>query len=40
MQQEIDLNYHQVKKDVLNIVKVELERIGGDENLRHLVKKV
>jgi hypothetical protein len=39
MQQEIDLNYHQVKKDVLNIVKEELERIGMDETLRHLVKK-
>jgi hypothetical protein len=39
MQSEIDLNYQQVKKDVLDIVKEELERIGSDENLRHLVKK-
>jgi hypothetical protein len=39
MQFEIDLNYQQVKKDVLGIVKDELERIGTDENLRHLLKK-
>jgi hypothetical protein len=39
MQSEIDLNYQQIKKDVLGIVKEELDRIGNDENLRHLVKK-
>jgi hypothetical protein len=39
MQFEIDLNYQQVKKDVLGLVKEELGRIGTDENLRHLVKK-
>ena len=39
MQFEIDLNYQQVKKDVLDIVKDELERIGKDENLRYLVRK-
>lgn len=39
MQTEIDLNYKQIKQDVLDIVKEELERIEGDENLRHLLKK-
>lgn len=39
MQAEIDLNYQQVKKDVLDIVKDELERIEKDENLSHLIKK-
>lgn len=39
MQSEIDLNYKQIKQDVINIVKAELERIEGDENLRHLLKK-
>lgn len=39
MQAEIDLNYQQIKRDVLDIVKEELERIEGDENLRHLLKK-
>jgi hypothetical protein len=38
MQSEIDLNYRQVKQDVLDIVKEELERIGNDESLRHLLK--
>jgi len=38
MQSEIDSNYRQVKQDVLDIVKEELERIGDDESLRHLLK--
>ncbi|MPL86302.1 hypothetical protein SDC9_32282 [bioreactor metagenome] len=39
MQPEIDLNYKQIKQDILDIVKEELERIEGDDNLRHLLKK-
>lgn len=39
MQTEIDLNYKQVKQDVLNIVKEELERIEGDPELKKLLKK-
>ena len=39
MQAEIELNYKQVKQDVLNIVKEELERIEGDPELRGLLKK-
>ncbi len=39
MQTEIDLNYKQIKQDVLDIVKEELERIEGDESLRYLLKK-
>jgi hypothetical protein len=39
MQTEIELNYKQVKQDVLNIVKEELDRIENDESLRHLLKK-
>lgn len=40
MQEEIDMNYWQVKQDVLDIVKEELERIERGENLRHLLKRV
>ncbi|OFY41180.1 MAG: conjugal transfer protein TraG [Bacteroidetes bacterium GWF2_40_14] len=39
MQTEINLNYKQIKQDVLDIVKKELRRIEGNENLRHLLKK-
>lgn len=39
MQTEIDLNYKQVKQDVLDIVKEELERIEADPELRKLLKK-
>jgi hypothetical protein len=39
MQAEIELNYKQVKQDVLNIVKEELERIENDPELRGLLKK-
>jgi hypothetical protein len=39
MQVEVDLNYKQIKQDVLDIVKEELERIQNDESLRCLLKK-
>jgi len=38
MQTEIDLNYKQVKQDVLDIVKGELKRIKNDKDLRYLIK--
>lgn len=39
MQTEIDLNYKQIKQDVLDIVKEELDRIEADPELRKLLKK-
>ena len=39
MKQTIQDNYNQVKEDVKQIVKDELERIAGDENLKHLIQK-
>lgn len=39
MQAEIQQNYEQVKKDVIQIVKEELERIENDPELRKLLKK-
>jgi len=39
MQAEIELNYKQVKQNVLDIVKEELERIENDPELRWLLKK-
>ena len=39
MKQAIQDNYNQIKEDVKLIVKVELERIAGDENLKHLIQK-
>jgi hypothetical protein len=38
MDQEIQMNYKQVKEDVKLIVEEELDRIGKDENLKHLIK--
>lgn len=38
MTETIDANYKQIKADVSEIVKVEIERIKADENLKHLVK--
>ena len=40
MKQTIQDNYNQIKEDVKQIVKDELERIAGDENLKYLVQKV
>lgn len=39
MQTEIGLSYKQIKQDVLNIVKEELERIEAGPELRKLLKK-
>jgi hypothetical protein len=39
MQQEIDLNYNQIKTDVKQIVVSELKRITDDPALKHLIKK-
>ena len=39
MKQAIQDNYNQIKEDVKLIVKDELERIAGDESLKHLIQK-
>lgn len=39
MKQAILDNYNQIKVDVKQIVKDELERIAGDESLKHLIQK-
>lgn len=39
MKQAILDNYNQIKEDVKLIVKEELERIAGDESLKHLIQK-
>ncbi len=36
---EIDLSYKRIKLHVLDIVKEDLERIEGDENLWYLLNK-
>ncbi|CAD0002255.1 conjugal transfer protein MobC [Flavobacterium salmonis] len=39
MKAEIEANYKQIKKDIIEIVSVELERIKNDPLLQHLIKK-
>ncbi len=39
MKQAIQDNYNQIKEDVKQIVKDELERIANDEKLKHLIQK-
>ena len=39
MKQAIQDNYNQIKEDVKQIIKDELERIANDENLKHLIQK-
>lgn len=39
MKQAIQDNYNQIKEEVKQIVKDELERIAADENLKHLIQK-
>ena len=39
MKQAIQDNYNQIKEDVKQIVKDELEHIATDENLKHLIQK-
>lgn len=38
MKQAIQDNYNQIKEDVKQIVKDELDRIAADENLKHLIQ--
>jgi hypothetical protein len=37
MQQQIDRNYKQIKRDVVNIIEKERQRISKDKNLCHLL---
>lgn len=37
MQQQIDRNYNQIKRDVVNIIEEEKERIRKDPDLCHLL---
>jgi hypothetical protein len=39
MKEEIQSNYQKIKTDILSIVKNELERIGNDPDLKHLIQK-
>lgn len=39
MKQEIEINYRQVKIDIVQVVETELERIKNDPDLQHLVQK-
>ena len=39
MKKAIQDNYNRIKEDVKQIVKDELERIAGDDNLKHLIQK-
>jgi hypothetical protein len=39
MKQEIELNYKQIKRDIVHIIETELERIKNDPDLQHLVQK-
>jgi hypothetical protein len=39
MKQEIEANYHQIKTDVVKIIKSEIERISKDPDLQHLITK-
>lgn len=38
MKQEIEANYRQVKRDIVHIIEIEMERIKNDPGLQHLVK--
>ncbi|MBB4801695.1 conjugal transfer protein MobC [Flavobacterium aquidurense] len=39
MKQEIESNYRQIKKDIVQVIEAELERIKNDPDLQHLVQK-
>ena len=39
MKHAIEDNYRQIKQDILQVVKIELERIKNDPDLQHLVQK-
>lgn len=38
MKETVQANYRRIKEDVKQIVADELERIAGDENLKHLLQ--
>ena len=38
MKQEIETNYKQIKQDIVQVIKTELERIKNDPDLQHLVR--
>lgn len=38
MKQEIETNYKQIKQDIVQVIKTELERINNDPDLQHLVR--
>jgi hypothetical protein len=38
MKQEIETNYKQIKQDIVQVIKKELERIKNDPDLQHLVQ--
>ncbi|MCC9070935.1 YWFCY domain-containing protein [Flavobacterium sp. F-65] len=39
MKKEIDANYKQIKRDIIMVIEMELERIKNDPQLQHLVQK-
>lgn len=39
MKKEIDANYKQIKRDIIKVIGIELERIKKDPELQHLVQK-
>ncbi|KOP38908.1 MULTISPECIES: conjugal transfer protein MobC [unclassified Flavobacterium] len=39
MKKEIDANYKQIKRDIIKVIEIELERIKKDPELQHLVQK-
>lgn len=38
MKEHIDNNYHQIKADIVNIIKNEMQRIKNDPDLQHLIQ--
>ncbi len=38
MKQEIETNYKEIKQDIVQVIKTELERINNDPDLQHLVR--
>ena len=38
MKQEIETNYKEIKQDIVQVIKTELERIKNDPDLQHLVR--
>ena len=38
MKQEIEANYKQIKRDIVQVIEAELERIKNDPDLQHLVQ--